>query len=396
LESQQALDHRQLLSQIEEAELIGICQDLVRFQSVNPPGNELEVAQYVADVLGDAGLHVELVRHSASRASVIARLRGTGEISGLLYNGHLDVVPVGAETWTHDPFGAEMAGGRVWGRGTSDMKGGVAAMMVAAATLARSELPLRGDLVLAFTADEEVDWQGAREVAARGDVGEVQALIIGESTDNQISIAQRGQLLLRITTRGRAAHSSTPELGRNAIMMMVELLSKLDELPVPHEPHPLLGSFSRNVGTIAGGTKTNMVPDSCTASVDQRTVPGQDHEDILTQVEQLVAEVGESIPGFEASIEVISDFSPMETAPDAEIVEQFRAMVTEIVGSPPELQGTTGLGDGTILVPALGAPMIIFGPGDPKVAHQTDEYVEVRKLLEATKVYVLAAARLLS
>jgi len=191
-----------LLSRIREAEVVSLCRDLVRFKSVNPPGDELEIAEYVAGVLREAGLIVEMVPHTRTRASVLARLEGGGDVPALFYTGHLDVVPVGAEEWRHDPFGGEVIEGRLWGRGSSDMKGGDAAMIAAARTLAAADLPLRGDLILAFTAGEEHDMLGAAEIAARSDLAPVQAVVVAEPSHNGVYVAEKGVLWLKITTYG--------------------------------------------------------------------------------------------------------------------------------------------------------------------------------------------------
>jgi succinyl-diaminopimelate desuccinylase len=242
--------YEDLLNRIQETEVVSLCRDLVRFKSVNPPGDELEIAEYVAGVLREAGLTVEMVPHTPTRASVLARLKGSGEMPALFYTGHLDVVPVGAEEWLHDPFEGDMVEGELWGRGASDMKGGNAAMIAATKVLATANFPLKGDLILAFTAGEEGEQLGAAEIAARPDLAPVQAVVVAEPSYNDVYVAEKGAFWLQITTHGKTAHGSMPHLGQNAIMMMVALLSELDSLAVPYEEHPLLGGFTRSVNTI--------------------------------------------------------------------------------------------------------------------------------------------------
>lgn len=151
------MENKNLLSFVKEAEVVKMCQEIVRIKSVNPPGDELQAAEYVASVLKKIGLEVELVQHTPTRASVLARLRSSGKKSSLLYNGHLDTVPVGSEKWMHEPFDAVVSEGRIWGRGTADMKGGVVALMVAAKALAEARVPLQGDLIIAATAGEGME-----------------------------------------------------------------------------------------------------------------------------------------------------------------------------------------------------------------------------------------------
>jgi succinyl-diaminopimelate desuccinylase len=388
--------HEDLLNRIQETEVVSLCRNLVRFKSVNPPGDELEIAEYVAGVLRQVGLTVEMVPHTPTRASVLARLKGSGEMPALFYTGHLDVVPVGAEKWLHDPFEGEVVEGELWGRGASDMKGGNAAMIVATKVLAAANLPLKGDLILAFTAGEEGEQLGAAEIAARPDLAPVQAVVVAEPSYNDVYVAEKGAFWLQITTHGKTAHGSMPHLGQNAIMMMVALLSELDSLAVPCEEHPLLGGFTRSVNTIAGGVKTNVVPDQCTVTIDQRTVPGQDHGAILRQVEELIADLGQRLPDFRASVEVINDRIPVATSPGEPVVQRFCDVVAEVTGARPVPKGVNYYTDAVAFAPALNAPMIICGPGEAKLAHQPNEYVEVPKMVEAAKIFTLAAVQLLT
>jgi succinyl-diaminopimelate desuccinylase len=388
--------HEDLLNRIQETEVVSLCRNLVRFKSVNPPGDELEIAEYVAGVLRQVGLTVEMVPHTPTRASVLARLKGSGEMPALFYTGHLDVVPVGAEEWLHDPFEGDVVEGELWGRGASDMKGGNAAMIAATKVLATANFPLKGDLILAFTAGEEGEQLGAAEIAARPDLAPVQAVVVAEPSSNDVYVAEKGAFWLQITTHGKTAHGSMPHLGQNAIMMMVALLSELDSLAVSYEEHPLLGGFTRSINTIAGGVKTNVVPDQCTVTIDQRTVPGQDHRAILGQVEELIADLGQRLPDFRASVEVINDRIPVATSPGEPVVQRFYDVVAEVVGERPAPKGVNYYTDGVVFAPSLKAPMIICGPGDAKLAHQPNEHVEVAKLVEATKIFTLAAVQLLT
>jgi succinyl-diaminopimelate desuccinylase len=388
--------YEDLLNRIQETEVVSLCRALVRFKSVNPPGDELEIAEYVAGVLREVGLTVEMVPHTPTRASVLARLKGSGEMPALFYTGHLDVVPVGAEEWLHDPFEGDVVEGELWGRGASDMKGGNAAMIAATKVLATANFPLKGDLILAFTAGEEGEQLGAAEIAARPDLAPVQAVVVAEPSYNDVYVAEKGAFWLQITTHGKTAHGSMPHLGQNAIMMMVALLSELDSLAVPYEEHPLLGGFTRSVNTIAGGVKTNVVPDQCTVTIDQRTVPGQDHGAILRQVEDLIADLGQRLPDFRASVEVINDRIPVATSPGEPVVQRFYDVVAEVTGARPVPKGVNYYTDAVVFAPALNAPMIICGPGEAKLAHQPNEYVEVPKMVEAAKIFTLAAVQLLT
>jgi succinyl-diaminopimelate desuccinylase len=219
---------------------------------------------------------------------------------------------------------------------------------------------------------------------------------VAEPSGNEIFIAEKGILWLEIVTRGKTAHGSMPELGRNAVMMMVKLLVEMERMPVPFEPHPLLGGFSLSVNSVSGGVKANVVPDYCIATVDMRTVPGQDHTDIFRRVEALINDLARREPGFLAEVKVINDWPAVVTAPDEPVVQRFNDALAAVSGTPSKLKGVRYYTDAAALVPALNAPMLICGPGEAGMAHQPEEFVAVDKLIEAARIYTWAAFQLLN
>ena len=385
-----------LISENHEKEVVLFCEELLKIKSVNPPGDELAAAEYISGVLAKAGLEVELLKHSPARASVIVRLRGSGKVPALLFSGHIDTVPVGAEAWVHDPFSGAIADGKIWGRGSADMKGGVAALMMAVKILAEARFPLKGDIILAATAGEETNSLGATAIASRKDLGPVQAILIPEPSGNELYIAEKGAFWVELTAQGKTAHGSMPDLGRNAVLMMVRLIEEFEKLDIPFKSHPLLDGFSRSVNTIAGGVKTNVVPDSCVATIDMRTVPGQDHQAILGQIEGLIKVLEKKTPDFKATAKIINDRAPIETPANNPAVGIFSEVIREVSGRSLVPKGTRYFTDGVVFAPALKAPLLICGPGAPGLAHQPNEYVEIDKLLEAVRIYTLAAMRFLS
>jgi succinyl-diaminopimelate desuccinylase len=393
-----AIPYADLLSRITAEEITALCCDLVRLRTVNPPGDEQMAADYVADYLGRAGFETAFLPLADGRASVLARLRGRGG-PGLMFNGHMDVVPVGAQGWRFNPFEGQVAEGKVWGRGASDMKGGVAAMLAAvravAATVSAGKLSLSGDLLFAATADEEAGMTGARQISARPDLGPLQAILIAEPTYNRVGLAERGVLWLEITTYGKTAHGSMPELGHNAITDMAALLAELDTLVVPHTPHPILGRFTRSINTINGGVKTNVVPDRCVVTIDMRTVPGQDHTAVAAQVRDLAAQFAATRPGFQATLRTLYDLPAVTTSRAEPVVTRFYELAAQATGRPAADELVRFATEASIFVPALGVPTIIYGPGDPALAHQPDEHVEIDQMLAAARVYALAAAGML-
>lgn len=390
-------DYRALWREELDAEVVSLCQDLVRVNSTNPPGNEEAVVKCLVDYFEGTNVEVNPIYHGAGRSSVIFRLKGSGEKGALLLNGHIDTVPPGNLKWSHDPYSGDVAEGKVWGRGASDMKGGVASMAVAMACVARSGMSLAGDLILAATAGEEVDSLGARAVADRAsEFGPVQAIAIAEPSSNEVFVAEKGALWLEISTAGKTAHGSMPELGRNAITMMVPVISAIEAMQVPFDVHPLLGGFTKSINTITGGVKVNVVPDHCAIQIDMRTVPGQEHKTIIAQVEEILRRLELERPGFSATLKVLNDRPPVATPEDDPAVKLFLEAVSHVTGRTAEPKGVAYYTDATALVPAFNCPMVICSPGEAGAAHQPDEYVEIAKLSESVKIYIEAVLRFLT
>ena len=231
-------------------------------------------------------------------------------------------------------------------------------------------------------------------MAKRTDLGRVGAIVVSEPSSNELFVAEKGALWVELTTYGRTAHGSMPELGRNAVMMMVALLGELDRLPVECVDHPLLGSFSRSINTIGGGVKTNVVPDRCTATVDMRTVPGQDHAALLHRIEALIADLRAAarLPGQHQGAQRQHPADHAAGSPHGGAHGRRHRSGDR---TPARAPGVRYYSDAVAYVPAFGAPMLICGPGQMGLAHQPNEYVEIDKLVESARIFTLAATRLL-
>jgi succinyl-diaminopimelate desuccinylase len=381
---------------IDHEAAVHLLTECVRLPTVNPPGNEKVAADWLAGQLEGRGFSPRVDDLGGNRANIMTVLRGTGEKPALVFNGHLDVVPVGDTPWTHDPFGGVRENGRLYGRGTSDMKSGLMAMVIAADALKQAGVRLKGDLILSGVADEETGALGAKSWVQAGGLQGVGAIVIGEPTNLEVYIAEKGAFWLEITTYGKTAHGSMPDLGINAVMHMTTALHALTRLSLPFQPHPLFDKPTMNVGTIAGGHKTNVVPDRCTVTIDLRTLPGMRHDDVLQEIRRTLDGLREAIPHFSYETRIIAERAAVASDPHAPIVETALSML-EARGRRETPKATPGFAtDASVFQPASGAPFLIFGPGIPQLAHQPNEYVEIDTYLKSIELFCELAVRYLS
>jgi succinyl-diaminopimelate desuccinylase len=365
----------------ESLDAVALTRKLVSFNTINPPGNEGECAAFLGALLAQAGFAVSYYDFAPGRSSVVARIGNTDGPRTLCYIGHIDTVPLGKVAWSKDPFGGEIVGDRLYGRGTSDMKASIAAFVVAAIRNAAS-LPPDAGLVLVLAAGEETGCEGSLHLASLGiSFGRLAGVIVGEPTDNYPLVGHKGALWLKATIKGVAAHGSMPHAGVNAVRKGAEVVTRLDGFTDGRSPHAVLGAPTINVGTFHGGENINSVPDWAEVGIDIRTTPGMDHDETRREVAQLLhPHVHE--------LSVRASMGHVWTDSDAPWVQEVFALVEQITGERPNERGATYFSDASALQQAInGAPTIILGPGEPKMAHQTDEYCAVSRIVQAVTLY---------
>ncbi len=340
---------------------------------------ELAAAEIISAEFASPAIDCRIDSWRRNRANMTAKVKSAGRKPALLFACHLDVVAAAGD-WKYPPFEGAESEGRIYGRGSADMKGGIAAVVTAIRQILDSKVELQGDIILAALAGEETDSCGARRFAS-GNHPRVAGIVIPEPTDFTIVTAHRGMLWLEVKTTGRPAHSSTPQLGVNAITSMKNLLVELDSFKISFEPHKLLGDCSMSINTITGGGEINVVPDSCVISIDIRTLPGQQSEKIISDFEKIFAKLKRKNPQFEASVSIIREVGALETDPKCDFVKDFCPAVQ--INETKAVSFTT---DGPHFA-SLGAPVVIFGPGKPQLAHKRDEYIDVADLEKAVKFY---------
>jgi len=379
---------------VDPDEVVSICQALVRAPSENPPGDEREVARVSEQLLATLGLTCEFVEPLPGRVSTISTW-GSGTDRTLLFNGHYDVVPVGDErAWPHPPFSGHVADGKLYGRGSTDMKAGIAACIGAVSALQRAGFEPDGKIVMHLVADEEaLGTHGTRYLVEHGHCMGATEALVGEPTAMHLVTAERGAVWLRVSTEGVSAHGSTPQLGTNAIEHMAHVIDTISHMRF-RKLHETLGAPTINIGTIRGGSKVNMVPDFCEIEIDRRTIPGETNDEIVAEFEAALAPLREHSPELRVRV-AIDDFAEASQTPEGTSVVALLDEARNAFGIDGSEVGYAGATDARFLINQAHVPSIVFGPGDPLLAHTVDEYVEVEQLVQATRAYAYAFARFL-
>jgi succinyl-diaminopimelate desuccinylase len=368
------------------SDVVELTRELVGLQTVNPPGEEEKAASLLAARLEAAGLEVVTHDFGPGRTSLVARW-GVSDRPSLCLTGHLDTVPLGKADWSVDPFSGETDGDRLFGRGTSDMKGGTAAIVVAAERVAALGGSPSAGLELVLCAGEETGCEGALALAgADGLLGRCGAVLVAEPTTNYPCVAHKGVVWADAVARGKTSHGSMPELGDNAVFKLARAVLALEEFAFDAPEHPLLSAPTVSVGTFSGGININSVPDYATAGIDVRTVPGLSADAVVAALRERLGE--------EVELEPRVMLDPIDTDPDDDWVRDVFAVMSSLIDEKPEPRGLAYFTDAAALSPAYGSPpTIICGPGDAEQAHRTDESCSMAALEAAGEGFFEVARR---
>jgi len=363
-------------------DLLYITRKLLSFDTINPPGQEHDCAKYVGSVLEYGGFKVNYYPFAPGRTSLVARIEGKKKKLPLCLAGHLDTVPLGAVPWRKDPLNGEIDGDKIYGRGSSDMKGGISAIITAALKLSDKIKDGSADITLVMVAGEETGCHGSSHLAGLGNVlGKAGAVIVGEPTSNYPFIGNKATLWVEAVTTGVTAHGATPEQGVNAIHKAAEVVTKLSNFDFDVPAHPYLGKATLNIGTISGGLNFNSVPDKTSIGIDIRTIPGLTNKEIL---EKLQSHLGKEI-----QLKPVMDVGEMISDPENDWIQQIFRIMKRFLKKRPRPRALKGFTDASILTPAFGnPPTIILGPGEPAMAHRTDEFCYISKIEEAVDAYM--------
>ena len=397
-------NYRHVADCINSDELIKFTQEIVRINSVFDPdkagANEEAVANYIADYLKKEGFEVHIQNVVPGRPNIIAFLRGKDAGKTILFEGHTDVVTPGdLAQWQYDPFGAEIVGDRMYGRGTCDTKGNVAAAIFAAKAVKDSGQAFKGNILLCIPCDEEGMMIGIKSFIRQGWADHVDAAVICEPEENHICIFEKGAMRAEIRVFGKQSHGAMPLTGINPNWRLAKIICALEKLEQEEKErvgcHEYLKWPSITPTIISspakGEAQINVVPGEAYMTLDIRTVPGQSHNDLKEKMQEILNQLGKSDPDFSASINIIEERPWTSTPKDADITKAVYKAVEEVTGKEPVWQGVPGATDGTFLHALKNIPVIVIGAGDTYIPHHADEYVDLPELIETAKIYVMTS-----
>jgi len=369
-----------------------VCADLVRINSINPSlsasgKGEAQIGAYVAGVLETMGLHTTTYELAPGRVNVLGRLKGVGAGRSLLLNAHMDTV--GIDGMTRDPFGAQVEGGRLYGRGAQDMKGSLAAMLAAAKALVDARIQLEGDLLVAGVADEEYASIGTEDLVRRV---RADGAIVTEPSDLHIALAHRGFIWYEVETIGRAAHGSRYQEGIDANMRMGRFLALLDQLEQELRARPghvWVGPPSLHAARIQGGTETSIYAAHCRLEIERRTVPGESEPQSTAELQALLDRLAAQDPTFQATLRPVFVRQPFEVSQEAPIVRSLAAGFQQATGRQPAYIGQSFWTDAAILA-AAGMDTVLIGPTGGGL-HSKEEWVDLQSIQDLAAILAATA-----
>lgn len=366
--------------------VVAATRALVAVDTQNPPGRESRAVPVARDLLAPFGARFEEVEPAPGRASLVATVgAGDGRRPTLLVNGHLDVVPVDRAGWTREPFGGEVADGRLYGRGSADMKGGIAAAIEALAALGRAGREPAGDIVFHLVADEERGGALGTEVLVAGGRARADACLVPEPTGMALCVAERGLLTAVVTVRGRPAHGSEPRRGVSAVEKAARIVLALHAADFGGPEHPLLGRPTCNVGVIAGGDGHNIVASHCRLEADRRVLPGVTRDQAEAELRARLDALGDD--ELDYGLETVMFGEASELDPGHPFVACLQAAMVAVLGREQPVIGMPFATDARFVRNQAGVPAVVCGPGELAQAHVHDESVAVSSLVDAAAVY---------
>jgi len=372
-------------------EMVELLRELI--MTASPSGEEKTIAQLIAKKL--KGFGFEKVKLDDLH-NVICKIEGSGDSPTLLYNGHTDVVPLGdLSLWPIDPLKAPVVDNKITGRGACDMKGSIAAMMMAASTVKSAGAKLRGNLILTMVSREENGLQEGTKYTIEKHGLKPDIALIGEATNLNLSLGCRGRIVVDISVKGKSSHAANPSEGINAIVKMSKMIDAIDNMEM--STHKILGPTTQTITNITCQPgQLNMVPSLCSISIDRRIAPGDTMEKTKAEFDAIIEQLKASDPEFDADVETGKSAPPGYQPPQESVIKSLQESAKYVLGRSPKISHYLFGTDGSYLSGVSNIPWFGFGPGDEANAHSVNDHVKIDDLIAASKVYAMFIIDLLS
>jgi len=380
------MKEKQIIDNIDRNQIVEILGNLVRINSVNPPGNERKVVDKIIEYL-PKNISYKIIDHGNNRASLIVDYPGNSE-EYLAFVGHIDTVPVSdSEYWDHNPHEGKLVDGYIYGRGSADMKGGVSAMIGTLLYLNSFNIEPPIGIRFLFTADEESDGMGIKEIVKQKYFDDVVEFIIPEPSNEKIGLSEKGALWVKLKVSGKESHASKPNLGINAIEYAMTIIDKLkDSIDFKIMDHRL-GNTTFSLTSFNGGVKTNIIPSNAEATLDIRTVPGVYHDEIIQELDSIIRDVVELEQELSVDVSIINNRPAIKIEKEEKLISGLVKSFKDI-GLEADYKGINFYTDASQIVPIINIPFAILGPGDEEMAHQRNEKIEIESVARMIAVYV--------
>ena len=375
---------------VSDNEIVELAQSLVRCPSINPSGDTSACAHIVLNKFKGEKIEAEIVEGKEGACNIVARLPGKNKGKVLLLNGHMDVVPPG-EGWSFEPFGGEIKDGKIYGRGTSDMKSGIASMVTAMLGLKRSGAPFNGEIIFMGVAEEETAGKFGTIYLLQNNIGtNADFAIVSEPTSLKVEPGNRGLRWIDILVRGESSHAGRPYLGTNAIHYAAKLTEVIQTMKFENRNDAFeIPTPSISVTMINGGNKANIIPNKCELTVDRRMIPGETAETILAELKSVIDPILKQEKKLQIEVKMKPDyFDPYLISEDELIVQAVIESYKQVMKKNPEIAGKAACTDASHLFNLRGIPTVLFGPGNETMSHKVDEYVEIENLVLSTEIFI--------
>ncbi len=367
-------------------DVIKILSDLIKINTINPPGNEKEITQYIINRFKGYEDLIE-IDNKENRASLIVNIPGQSDET-VAFIGHIDTVPVSdPSVWKYPPFDAHIEGDLMYGRGTSDMKSGAACMISLGEYFIENNIKPNKNIMLIFTADEEATGKGISSVFEKGYLNNVDFIIVPENTSSNIVLKEKGALWISLELFGKTAHGARPDLGINAIEIVYELINHLKSYVESYCNDDLLGDSTVSLNWISGGEKTNIIANYCKAEIDIRTNPDLTNAEIIKYFDKQIYKFEHKYKGLNVKYEVLTDRPSLEMIPDNKYVKEFVDTLDKL-NIKYDYAGVTYFTDLSLTVPKLKTPFVIYGPGFVDKGHQVDECASITSIRMTNEMFI--------